>query len=337
MKQPYRRPKISDVAEALGLSVSTVSRSLNGYSDVNALTRERIAKQAERMGYRASSLGVRLRKGRNQTAGFILPPTRYEFADPVFLAVLAGADEVLREAGIQLLTTTSGGLEDQLPALKRLVESDQVDSMILARVRKDDPRVGYLLKRGIPMSLLGHSTDHPSVPSVEIDHGGGAAIAVRHVAALGRKRIGHINAPLQYNYAQSRVVEFKAACEEAGLNMKRQIEVVSDLSEQGGYQATMQLLALRPRPDAIICANDAMAIGALHAIVQSGLAPGQDISLIGCDDIPVSALVNPPLTTIRIPFRDLGALVAQHLLLAIDGKGDGLRHTERLTLVPRST
>lgn len=337
MRTAYQRPKISDVARALGLSVSTVSRALNGYTDVNADTRKRIERQAEKMGYRPSSIGVKLRKGRNKTAGFILPPTRYEFADPVFLAMLAGAEEVLREADIQLLTTTSGGSEDQFPALKRMVESDQVDAMILARVRKDDPRVGYLLRRGIPMSLLGHSTDHPEVPSVEINHGGGAALGVAHVAALGRKRIGHINAPLHYNYAQDRERQFRDACDAAGIGPRSRIELVGDLSELGGYQATMSLLERARPPDAIICANDAMAIGALHAIVQSGLVPGRDISLLGFDDIPVSSLVNPPLTTFRIVFRDLGRRVARHLLAALDGKGDGLAHVEQPVLIQRST
>lgn len=337
MSVPYRRPKISDVARALGLSVSTVSRALNGYADVNAETRERIERQADSMGYRASSLGVKLRKGRNQTAGFILPPTRYEFADPVFLAMLAGAEDVLNQAGIQLLITTSGGSEDQMPALKRMIESDQVDSMILARVRKDDPRVGYLMKRGVAMSLLGRSTDHPEVPSVEIDHGGAAATALRHVVSLGRRRVAHINAPLHYNFGQARQVDFQDACRALGLPARQQVELVGDLSEHGGYQATMKLLARSTPPDAIVCANDAMAIGALHAIVQSGLLPGGDISLVGVDDIPVASLVNPPLTTLRIPFRALGERVARHLLLAIEGRGADLAHTEHPVLVVRAT
>ena len=337
MSTPFRRPKISDVARELGLSVSTVSRALNGYADVSAETRQRIEREVERMGYRASSLSVKLRTGRNRTAGFVMPPTRYEFADPVFLAMLAGAEEVLSAAGIQLLITTSAGSEDQMPALQRMVESDQVDSMILARVRKDDPRVGYLMKRGIAISLLGHSTDHPEVPAVEIDHGGAAAVALRHVVSLGRKRIAHINAPLHYNYAQSRQERFAETAEELGLARKALVGLFGDLSEHSGYQATVSLLERKSRPDAIICANDAMAIGALHAIVQSGLTPGGDISLVGADDIPVSSLVNPPLTTMRIPFRDLGRRVANHLLAAIEGKGDNLRFVESPTLVVRAT
>lgn len=337
MSTPFRRPKISDVARSLGLSVSTVSRALNGYTDVNAETRQRIEREAERMGYRASSLGIKLRTGRNRTTGFVMPPTRYELADPVFLAMLAGAEEVLRKAGIQLLITTSGGSEDQMPALRRLIESDQVDSMILARVRTDDPRVGYLLKRGITMSLLGHSTDHPEVPSVEIDHGEAAAIALRYVVSLGRGRIAHINAPLHYNYAQSRKARFIETAATLKLGSRQFLQLVGDLSEHGGYQATMAVLERKSRPDAIICANDAMAIGALHAIVQSGLTPGSDVTLVGVDDIPVSSLVNPPLTTLRIPFRDLGTRVAEHLLLAFEGRGDNLRFVETPTLIVRAT
>jgi LacI family transcriptional regulator len=332
-----RRTRIGDLARSLGLSVSTVSRALNGYPDVNPETRRRIERQAEEMGYRPSSISLKLRKGRSGTVGFILPPTQYEFADPVFLAVLAGADEVLREAGVQLLISTSGGSEDQLPALRKMIESDQVDSMILARIKPDDPRIDYLAARGIPMSLLGRSTRRPEIPSVEIDAGGGTAVTVAHVAGLGRRRIGHITVPLRYNYGLARHHAFAAACAVHGLDPALQRETEGDLSEHGGYRAARDLLAAGDPPDAILCGNDAMAIGALHAIVQAGLVPGADISLIGFDDIPVAALVNPPLTTMRVPFHELGMLVARHLLRALGGEGEGLAHLERATFVPRAT
>jgi LacI family transcriptional regulator len=205
-------------------------------------------------------------------------------------------------------------------------------------LRKDDPRVGYLLMNNIPMSLLGHSTDHPEVPSVETDHGEGCAMAIRHLVSLGRCRLGHINVPTYYNYGRERSERFAQTCRDLGLEMSDQVEMIGDLSEVGGYQATMSLLERSPRPDAIITGNDAMAIGALHAIVQSGLTPGRDISLVGSDDIPVSSLVNPPLTTLRAPFRAHGAQVARHLLLAMDGKDDGtLRLVEPPTLIVRAT
>lgn len=333
-----RRAKIGDVASAVGLSVSTVSRALNGYEDVSAKTRERIERQARQMGYRASAVSLKLRKGRNQTAGFILPPTGYEFADPVFLAVLAGAEERLRERGIQLIITTSGGSENQFPALQRLIESDQVDSMILARLRQDDERVPYLLSRDIPMSLLGRSAAHPQVPSVEIDHAEGVRIAARHVHGLGRTRLAHINAPLHYNFGLARRAAFNEMTAKLGLAPRSRIEAVGDMTERSGHDLTLKLLRRSVRPDAIICANDAMAIGALHAIVQSGLLPGKDISIVGSDDIPVSSLVNPPLTTLRIPFHELGNRVAENLLLTLEGRLDSYaEHTETPALVVRAT
>lgn len=335
---PVRRAKIADVARALGLSVSTVSRALNGYDDVNSETRERIERQAREMGYRASAVSLKLRKGRNKTAGFILPPTGYEFADPVFLAVLAGADERLREHGIQLIITTSGRSENQFPALQRLIESDQVDSMILARLRGDDERVPYLLSRGVPTSLLGRSAAHPQVPSVEIDHAEGLRIATRHLVGLGRRQLANINAPLHYNFGRARHVAFAALVTELGLEPGRQVQAVGDLTERSGHDLTMDLLERDVRPDAIVCANDAMAIGALHAIVRSGLEPGRDISLVGSDDVPVSSLVNPPLTTMRIPFHQLGNRVAENLLMVLEGRLDGYaQHTETPVLVVRAT
>jgi LacI family transcriptional regulator len=338
MPVPYKRAKIGDVATALGLSVSTVSRALNGYDDVNAETRERIERQAREMGYRASAISLKLRKGKSRTAGFILPPTGYEFADPVFLAVLSGAEERLRERGIQLIITTSSGDENQLPALQRLIESDQVDSMILARLRPDDERVPYLLSRGIPMSLLGRSAAHPEVPSVEIDHAEGLRIAARHLHALGRRRLAHINVPLHYNFGLARRAAFKEMTARLGLAPRAQVEASGNMTEQGGHDLATAFLGRSVRPDAIICGNDAMAIGALYAIVRSGLQPGKDVSLIGSDDMPVSSLVNPPLTTLRIPFHQLGNRVAENLLLVLEGNSERcVAHNETPTLIVRAT
>jgi LacI family transcriptional regulator len=338
MPTPYKRAKIGDVAAALGLSVSTVSRALNGYDDVNAETRERIERQAREMGYRPSAISLKLRKGKSRTAGFILPPTGYELADPVFLAVLAGVEERLRERDIQLIITTSGGDENQFPALKRLIESDQVDSMILARLRQDDERVPYLVSRGIPVSLLGRSVAHPEVPSVEIDHAEGLRIAARHVHALGRRRLAHINVPLHYNFGLARRDAFKEMAATLGLAAREQVEASGNMTEQGGHDLASAFLRRRIRPDAIICGNDAMAVGALHAIVRSGLQPGRDISLIGSDDMPVSSLVNPPLTTLRIPFHQLGNRVAENLLAVLEGNAERcIAYNETPTLIVRAT
>jgi LacI family transcriptional regulator len=334
----FRRVKITDVARSLGLSASTVSRALNGYADVNSETRQRIADQAERMGYTASRVGLRLRKGRSHAVGFVIPPFGSDFADPVFLSVLAGADQRLRRDGVQLLVTTAASEDDELTAMRRMVEGDQVDSMILVRLRREDPRVDYLHGQGIPMSLLGRSAGVPSAPSVEIDTGFGVELSVERLAWLGRTRLAHINAPQHYNYGVARMLAFRAAVARAGLDPGGQVELVGDLTEQGGYRAALSLLDRAVPPDGIIFANDAMAIGAMHAIVSRGFRPGDDISLIGFSDVPVASLVNPPLTTLRVPYNDLGARVAEYLLLDLAGRNDGnLSYTERPELIVRAT
>lgn len=160
----FRRIKITDVSQALGLSVSTVSRALNSYQDVSNETRRRIVEQAERMGYTPSRVGLRLRKGRSHAAGFVVPPFEVDFADPVFLAVLAGADQRLQREGIQLLVTTAASEDDEMTTMRRMIEGNQVDSMILVRVRRDDPRINYLHEQEFPFALLGHSIRVPAAP-----------------------------------------------------------------------------------------------------------------------------------------------------------------------------
>ncbi|HET7714434.1 MAG TPA: LacI family DNA-binding transcriptional regulator [Bauldia sp.] len=334
----FRRVKITDVAQSLGLSVSTVSRALNGYADVNAETRRRISEQAERMGYTPSRVGLRLRKGRSHAVGFVIPPFGSDFADPVFLSVLAGADQRLRREGVQLLVTTAASEDDELRAMRRMIEGDQVDSMILVRLRREDPRVAYLHEQGIPMSLLGRSRSVPSAPSVEIDTALGVVLAVTHLAGLRRRRLAHVNAPQHYNYGLDRAEAFRECLATLALDPSEQTEMTGDLTEQGGYRAALSLLDRPTPPDGIVFANDAMAIGAMHAIVSRGYRPGEDISLVGFSDVPVASLVNPPLTTLRVPYKDLGALVADHLLLDLSGRNDGsLSHVARPELIVRQT
>lgn len=334
----FRRVKITDVSRALGLSVSTVSRALNGYLDVNDETRRRIVQQAEQMGYTPSRTGLRLRKGRSRAAGFVIPPFGSDFADPVFLSVLAGADQRLRAENIQLVITTAASQEDELAAMRRMIEGDQVDSMILVRVRSDDPRIAYLHEQGVPFCLLGRSQRVPQAPSVEVDTGLGVELAAAHLAGIGRRRLAHVNAPQYYNYGVDRTLAFRKSIRAFGLEPSDQIEMIADLTEQGGYRAATELLARPTPPDAIICANDALAIGAMHVIISHGLVPGRDISLVGFDDVAVAKLVNPALTTLRVPFHDLGVRLAEYLLLALAGENRGqLSYTQKPELIVRAT
>jgi LacI family transcriptional regulator len=175
------------------------------------------------------------------------------------------------------------------------------------------------------------------IPSVEGDHNEGLRLSVEHLARLGRRRIAHINAPLLYNYGQDRQAAFRRYVAAAGLSLGDQIELEGDLSERGGYELAKALLDRPDPPDAVIAINDAMAIGVIHALVQRGLRPGADISLIGCDDIPVSALLNPPLTTLRLPYHDMGVRVAEHLLQRLGGNAGPLSYIPKPELVIRST
>jgi LacI family transcriptional regulator len=334
----FQRIKITDVAQALGLSVSTVSRALNGYADVNQETRRRIETTARDMGYTPSRIGQKLRKGRSPAAGFVIPPFGNEFADPVFLSVLAGADERLRRDGMHLVITTAATPDDDLDAMKRMIEGDQVDSMILVRVRRDDPRIDYLHANGIPFSMLGQSLKVPSAPSVEIDMAVAVDLAMDHLVGKGRRRIAHLNAPAMYNYGYNRAVAFRDAVARHGLDATEQLAIEGELTELGGARLAEELMARSPRPDAIICANDAMAIGAIHAIHAAGLRPGADVAIIGFEDIPAASLVNPPLSTLRVPFRDLGMRVAELLLKEIAGTySEAMSYLHKPALIIRAT
>ena len=273
-RRPQRRVKIVELAQSLGLSIAHVSRALNGYRDVSPATRARVEAEARRIGYVANTAGRRLRTGRANSVGFVLSPPRYQFADPVFLPLLSGIDGRLREASVDLVVTTTTSEDDELDRIRRMVEDERVDAVLFARARPDDRRIAYLIERDFPFSTFGRSRTCPAAPYVDLDQDAMAKVVVERLAAFGHRRIAHINAPSMYTYSQLREESLEAAFRMAGLVYDKELVVEGDLSEAGAFQQTLGLLALPSRPTAIICANDAMAFGALRAIVDTGLRPG---------------------------------------------------------------
>jgi LacI family transcriptional regulator len=332
------RIKITDVAQSLGIAPSTVSRALNGYADINPATRLKVEEEVRRVGYFAHSAGRKLRGGRANAVGFVLPPSSYEFADPVFLPFLAGIDAHLRASNLQLLVTTAPSAEEELRRIRHMLESHQVDAMILVRVRPDDPRIAYLAERQAPFSMLGQAGRAARAASVEVDHDEAVRLAVGRLVGLGIRQIAHINVPGAFVYGRARQAAFVKSLNQHGIEARPDWQLEGDLSERGGHAATQALLAHPERVGGIICGNDSMAFGAMHALVQAKLAPGRDVAVIGCDDVPMAALANPPLTTLNIAYREIGARVADNLLRLMAGEDPKeLRQRPKPHLVVRQT
>ncbi|MEW6044934.1 MAG: LacI family DNA-binding transcriptional regulator [Bacillota bacterium] len=311
---------IKELARALDLSITTVSRALNGYGDVSEQTRQRVLEAARRLGYQPNPLGQRLRKGRTEAVGLVIPAPPGEFADPFFLELAAGLGEGLSQHGLDLLVTACAPGPEELRCYRRLVEGRRVDAVVLARTRRQDERILYLAERGVPFVAHGRSSDvqHP-FPYVDVDGTHGFYVAARHLLALGHRRIGIINAPQELNFSHHRFEGYRKALIEAGLPQEERLLVQGDLTEEGGYRAMHRLLGAPDPPTAVLCANDLMAIGAMHLLREQGLRAGRDISVIGYDDIPMARFTDPPLTTLRQPIRQAGRRLVKMLVSYMSG------------------
>ncbi len=311
---------IKDVAERVGRSITTVSRALNDYDDVNEKTRQRIKQVAAEMGYQPSSIAQQLRKRRTDTLGFIMPTYGPRFSDPFFSEFLAGVGNTAAKSGFDLLVATRPPGEEELDAYIRNIQSRRVDGFIIVRTRRNDPRITLLQEHNYPFAVFGRTEKHNNFPLVDENSELGMQLVVNHLVEQGHKRIGYIAAPEDLMFAQYRWQGFKTTLAAHKLPLNPAWVMRGDLTQRSGKRLTHQLLSLPEPPTAIVASNDLMAIGALTAAQELGLTVGRDVAITGFDDIPWSENTHPPLTTVRQPIYQIGALVTEMLISTIHGE-----------------
>jgi LacI family transcriptional regulator len=314
---------LARIASTLNLSVTTVSRALAGYGDVAAATRARVKAEAARIDYRPNEAARRLRLGRSGAVGVVLPGNPGQFEDPFFLRMLSCIGPLLAAAGLDLLVTTARPGADELRAYRHLVEARKVDGILLARTRRHDERIAYLLDQAMPFVAHGRSSGEAR-PFAYVDVDGEAVCraATERLIRFGHRRIGLINASQSYNFSEHREAGWRAALAAAGLPPGPL--TYAEPNEENGHRHanTMLLDSVSPdaeRPTAILCATDRLAVGALSALSAAGLRAGRDISVIGYDDLPVAAYTDPPLTTIAQPLEHTAQRMVEMLLLLLAG------------------
>ncbi len=313
MEEARSRSNIRAVALGAGVSVSTVSRALNGYGDVSPETRRRVEETAERLGYRASHAASTLRRKQTNTVTFMVSKPWTKFVDPYFLGIIDGLELALTANGLDLQVTMARDFDAELDTIRRAVDRDRSDALIFARTRPEDERIQWLEQRGFPFITIGRTLQN-SHSFVDRDQVRLGRDAVRRLAALGHKRIGQLTTPLRYTYTHLTVQGVKEGLEAAGLSHDPLLDVECYLSRKTGEEAVTELFMRGPRPTALICGNDLIAISAMAGLRRLGLRPGEDVALIGCDDIPVAAYVRPSLTTFTLDLEALGIKLGQMIV-----------------------
>ncbi len=332
-QEPTAQATIVDVALRAGVSVATVSRALRNYPNVASATRDRVLQAAGELSYVADTNASRLASGRSNTIGVLAPILTSWYTGEV----IAGVEEVLRDAELDLLISTRG-LVDRRDAFEVASAFRQrVDGMILVDAYFHDE--GARMNRaGIPTVVVGEHM--AAVPSLSIDDRLGGEMATRHLLELGHRRVGLIGGLITPDVVSAvldrRLAGFHAALAAGRLRRDRSLIAEGNFTIEGGRRAARQLLANDNPPTAIFCLSDEMAFGAIQAARELGLSIPRDLSLIGFDDHPVAEAIG--LSTIRQPVRDMGRVAARLVADIIDGHEPVSRHLpQAIALVARSS
>ncbi|MFF0461967.1 LacI family DNA-binding transcriptional regulator [Streptomyces mexicanus] len=314
MTETAPRPTLEAVAARAGVSRATVSRVVNGAQGVRAPLAERVRRAVEELGYVPNQAARSLVTRRHDAVAVVVaePETRV-FADPFFALQLRGISKELTAHDCQLVLLLTEGRDDHV-RVGRYLAGGHVDGALVFSLHLDDPLPGLIRSAGVPTVFGGRpgwSDGTGDVLHVDCDNRGGARAAVRHLLALGRRRIGHITGPLDQTSAVDRLDGFRDALPGADPGLV----VEGDFTPAGGERAMRALLDRCPGLDAVFAANDLSASGALRVLRERGLRVPEDVAVVGFDDmLPVAEQTHPPLTTVRQDIEHMGRLMARLLL-----------------------
>jgi DNA-binding LacI/PurR family transcriptional regulator len=301
---------IKDVARESGVNISTVSRALNDEYGVHPETREHVIAVASRLKYRPNRVARGLVTGRSNTLALIISDIR----NPFFAEVARGAEDAARAGGSDLVLCNSDlNADKQIEYVHSLLEK-RVDGIlmnsvsVLTRAQQQD-----LAKSPVPIVLLNRAGNRKTFSTVCADNEAGGQLAARYLLKLGHRAIAHITGPRHHGNMTARAKGFLNTIE-ANTDCSKPLVLHGENSFQGGYELTRQLLQQPAAITAIFAANDIMAFGAARAIYESGRRIPDDISLIGFDNVELSSVIHPPLTTIHQPKYELGKAAVELLM-----------------------
>jgi len=327
---PGRPVGIRDVAQAVGVSLATASLAINGQPGVAEATRHRILAAAERLGYRANPQAQALRRGRTTTYGFVVR----NFANPFFLEVLSGAQQVAADSGATLLVLDSRYSLDRERRHVQELAAQRVAGLAIAPVGTGESiRLWHDLRPGAPVVALNASADGiTGVCRVHPDNAAAVGLPVRRLAELGHSRVAFLSAPRQLMADPDRLRHFRRLARELGLRPR---VMYSPLTIADVQRAAGVLLSRADAPTAIITNSDYTAHAIYKAARELSLPVGRGVSVVD-DDLPTSELLDPPLATIRMDHRAMGRALMMRLLELgpADDYVAGVELVERASLQP---
>ena len=332
------RVTINDLAAELGLAKGTVSRALNGYPDIAEATRLRVARAAERLGYRPLAQAQAIRTGRARALGLVLNAGRSDAHKPFLTDFLDGISRGASEESWTLTVATAEDEADETATMTRLIAERKVDGFILPRTKLRDVRIELLREQAVPFILYGRTGDASGCAWFDISGEEAMRDAVLRLAGFGHRRIGWLGGMPDFNYTHLRREGFLSGMAEAGLVPEPGLMADGVFTVEDGAIAGLRLLDHPEPPTAIVCALDVAAIGLYRAAARAGRFVGRDLAVISYDGSPEAAVADPPLTTYAVDTRAAGRALAAMLIARIRGTPpEELRRVVPARLIPRAS
>ena len=291
-----KRASITDLAQQLNISVSTVSRALNGHSAISEATIRRVTALAKELGYQRNTMASGLRKGRSNMLGVVVPHIDGNF----FSQVVKGIEAAASKAGYHVLICQSNeDVAHERENLETLMNA-QVEGILvsLSRTTREFRHFEKVRKRDIPLVFFDRILDGYDVNAVVIDDRAGGYRATRHLLEQGYRRIAHFAGPQHLNIYKLRRLGYEDALREHGLPVEAELIIVGDMKMEDGNAGMRQLLALPQPPDAVFSSSDFSVAGALEVLAERGLQVPQDVGFVGFSNELFSRLVSPMLTSV---------------------------------------
>ena len=328
------RVTLKDVAARAGVSYQTVSKVINGQGSVGRETEELIWQVVGELGYRTNVTARSLRKQATGLIGYTWTPMPPDRVNPILDRFLTGTMQAAEAVGYHLMLFPSPASDEQVSVYRQLIHSGRVDGFIVASTNYDDPRIKLLLELQFPFVAFGRANPEWDFCFVDVDGRAGVRAATEHLLAQGHRAIAIIAWPGSSRVGTSRFNGYQDALLAAGIEPNGRWIARTESSFQEGYAAMAAMLALPPdeRPTAVVAIDDNLAIGAMRAAIDAGLAVGPQFGVAGFDDTPGVQHLTPPLTSVRQPILEVAQTLVPMLFHLIDGRRPD---PDKVILAPR--
>ena len=311
------RPTLEDVAARAGVGRGTASRVINGGARVSERAREAVERAVEELGYVPNRAARALVTRRTDAVALVIAESEERvFGEPFFAGVVRGIGAALAAVEKQLVLMLAP--PDRTDQLDLYLTPQHVDGVLLLSLHDDDPLPARIRAAGVPVVIGGASRD-PRVGCVDNDNATGARLAVAHLVERGRRRIAAIAGPADMAVGRTRLDAYRAALAAAGISVDETLVEHGDFSYASGEAAMRALLVRHPELDAVFCANDPMAAGALGVLREAGRAVPADVAVVGFDDSPLALSTHPPLTSVHQSPEEMGREMVALLLATLAG------------------